>query len=163
MRLTATTLSAAQLAAGKREQIFFDDKLPGFGLRVREGGSRTFVFQYQLGAKQRRMSLGVATESNVVKSDDDAHLLAKYLSLFLDVEGKPNVRQFAREQAKEKGVDPDAMERKVWRVLNDEDIWAALAEEGHLHCPWPFHGDLSELSEDRREFLKLWWLLPVKQ
>jgi integrase len=65
MKLTATTLSAAQLAAGKREQILFDDVIPGFGLRIREGGSRTFVFQYTLGTKQRRMSLGVATESNV--------------------------------------------------------------------------------------------------
>ena len=65
MKLTATTLSAAQLAAGKREQILFDDVIPGFGLRLREGGSRTFVFQYTLGAKQRRMSLGVATETNV--------------------------------------------------------------------------------------------------
>src|SRR5215470_7974790 len=65
MKLTATTLSSARLAAGKREQILFDDVIPGFGLRLREGGSRTFVFQYSLGAKQRRMSLGVATETNV--------------------------------------------------------------------------------------------------
>ena len=65
MKFTATTLSTAQLAAGKRERILFDDALPGFGLRIREGGSRTFVYQYQLGSKQRRMSLGVATESNV--------------------------------------------------------------------------------------------------
>jgi integrase len=64
MRLTSASISSAQLA-GRSERIFFDDDLPGFGLRVREGGSRTFIYQYQLGAKQRRMSLGVATESNV--------------------------------------------------------------------------------------------------
>jgi len=64
MKLTATTISSAQLA-GKSERIFFDDELPGFGLRIREGGSRTFIYQYQLGTKQRRMSLGVATETNV--------------------------------------------------------------------------------------------------
>ena len=57
MKLTVKTLSAAQLAAGKREQIVFDDVIPGFGLRIRQGGSRTFVFQYTLGTKQRRMSL----------------------------------------------------------------------------------------------------------
>jgi hypothetical protein len=65
MKLTATTLSTAQLPAGKSERILFDDVIPGFGLRVREGASRTFVFQYTLGTKQRRMSLGVATETNV--------------------------------------------------------------------------------------------------
>jgi hypothetical protein len=65
MKLTATTLPTVQLPAGKSEIIFFDEELPGFGLRVRAGGSRTFVYQYQLGSKQRRMSLGVATETNV--------------------------------------------------------------------------------------------------
>jgi hypothetical protein len=65
MKLTATTLSSAKLPDGKSEIIFFDEELPGFGLRVRAGGSRTFVYQYQLGSKQRRMSLGVATETNV--------------------------------------------------------------------------------------------------
>jgi integrase len=65
MKLTATTLPSAKLPDGKSECIVFDDGLPGFGLRIREGGSRTFIYQYQLGSKQRRMSLGVATESNV--------------------------------------------------------------------------------------------------
>jgi integrase len=65
MKLTATTLSTAKLPDGKGEIIFFDEELPGFGLRMRAGGSRTFVYQYQLGSKQRRMSLGVATETNV--------------------------------------------------------------------------------------------------
>src|SRR5208282_4506284 len=45
--------------------IFFDDELPGFGLRLRERGSRSFVFQYKLGAKQRRMALGEATALNL--------------------------------------------------------------------------------------------------
>ena len=61
MKLTATTVRAQALPAGKSEAIFFDDDVPGFGLRLRERGSRTFVFQYKLGTKQRRMALGVAT------------------------------------------------------------------------------------------------------
>jgi len=60
MKLTATTIRAAQLPRGKTEAIIFDDDIPGFGLRLREGGSRTFVFQYKLGTKQRRMALGSA-------------------------------------------------------------------------------------------------------
>jgi integrase len=61
MKLTATTIRAAQLPRGKTEAIIFDDDVPGFGLRLREGGSRSFVFQYKLGTKQRRMALGSAT------------------------------------------------------------------------------------------------------
>ena len=61
MKLTTATVRTQPLPDGKSEAIFFDDDIPGFGLRVREGGSRNFVFQYKLGAKQRRMALGKAT------------------------------------------------------------------------------------------------------
>ncbi|HTC04902.1 MAG TPA: site-specific integrase [Xanthobacteraceae bacterium] len=64
MKLTATTVRSQSLQDGKSEAIFFDDDVPGFGLRVREGGSRSFVFQYKLGTKQRRMALGTATALN---------------------------------------------------------------------------------------------------
>jgi hypothetical protein len=104
-----------------------------------------------------------------VKSDEDASLLIEYLWLFLDVDdtegsniAKPNVRQYAHEQAIVRGVDPDSMERKVWRVLDDERVWAKLAEDGFLHCPWPNPG-LLEVSEDRRKFASCWGLLPVKK
>jgi integrase len=61
MKLTATALRTLNVPEGKNEAIFFDNDLPGFGLRLREGGSRTFVFQYKLGDKHRRMALGKAT------------------------------------------------------------------------------------------------------
>jgi integrase len=38
--------------------IVFDDDLPGFGLRIRDGGSKTWVYQYKLGTQHRRISLG---------------------------------------------------------------------------------------------------------
>jgi integrase len=65
VKLTAITVRTAVLPAAKSETIFFDDDLPGFGLRLREGGGRSFVFQYKLGAKQRRMSLGTAHARDV--------------------------------------------------------------------------------------------------
>ena len=34
------------------------NKLPGFGVRVRAGGKRTWIIQYRIGDKQRRVSLG---------------------------------------------------------------------------------------------------------
>jgi integrase len=61
MKLTATAVKTAQIERGKSEAIFFDDEIPGFGLRLREGGSRSFIFQYKQGAKHRRMALGVAS------------------------------------------------------------------------------------------------------
>jgi len=60
MRLTLKSATALRLPPGKKDHIEFDDVLPGFGLRLREGGSRTWVYQYTLGSKQRRIALGKA-------------------------------------------------------------------------------------------------------
>ena len=58
MKLTHSTVGTLKLPRGKTEAIFFDDDIGGFGLRIRSGGSRTWIFEYKLGAKGRRMTLG---------------------------------------------------------------------------------------------------------
>lgn len=60
MKLTQANVAKAKLPDGKIEQFFWDDEMPGFGLRIREGGSQTFVTQFKIGAKHRRMTLGNA-------------------------------------------------------------------------------------------------------
>jgi integrase len=40
------------------DKIFFDDELPRFGVRVRAGGSRTWVVQYGIGGRERKLPLG---------------------------------------------------------------------------------------------------------
>ncbi len=80
MKLTTATVRTQPLPDGKNEAIFFDDDIPGFGLRVREGGSRNFVFQYKLGTKQRRMALGKATPERLAdtrKTADKLYARAK--------------------------------------------------------------------------------------
>jgi len=67
MRLTAKAVDLP-LPNGKLDHIEFDDDIPGFGLRIREGGSRTWVFQYKIGGKQRRMVLGRATAIKAEKA-----------------------------------------------------------------------------------------------
>jgi len=67
MRLTAKNLQGLKLPADKTDHLFWDDDIPGFGLRVRAGGSRSWVFQYALGDKQRRLSLGAATPESFTK------------------------------------------------------------------------------------------------
>jgi integrase len=60
MELTVKTTEGIKLPKGKSDCIVFDDDIAGFGLRLREGGSRTWVYQYRIGKKQRRMVLGSA-------------------------------------------------------------------------------------------------------
>jgi integrase len=55
-------VGALALPAGVRELKFFDhghrDCVVGFGLRIRDTGSRVWVFQYKYGDKHNRMKLG---------------------------------------------------------------------------------------------------------
>ena len=59
MKLTDKTVEAAQCPEGAKDKLFFDETLPGFGLRVTASGSRTFIVQYNVGRTKRRMVLGV--------------------------------------------------------------------------------------------------------
>ena len=58
MRLTKATVRGLTLPAGKGEVLFFDDALPGFGVRIRAGGSRSWIAQFRVGVQQRRVTLG---------------------------------------------------------------------------------------------------------
>jgi integrase len=68
MRLTAATVRTLVLPEGKSDAITFDDDLPGFGVRMRAGGSAVFVFQYKLGTKQRRLTLGTVKALDLAKA-----------------------------------------------------------------------------------------------
>jgi integrase len=81
---TAHTVRSAGIPPGKSEKIFFDDDVPGFGLRIREGGSRSFIFQYKLGAKQRRYALGTATALNFATTRKTAEQLYARVKLGQD-------------------------------------------------------------------------------
>jgi integrase len=58
MRLTQASVQRLALPAEAKEKIWFDGDLPGFGLRLRKGGKRTWIAQYRIGAKQRRVTIG---------------------------------------------------------------------------------------------------------
>ena len=58
MKLTKAIVAGLALPQGKSEMIVFDEALPGFGLRIRSGGKRSWIAQYRLGSKQRRVTIG---------------------------------------------------------------------------------------------------------
>jgi integrase len=56
-RLTKRIVDATE--PDPRADVFvWDGELPGFGLRVRPGGTKTYVLQYRTTSRQRRMSIG---------------------------------------------------------------------------------------------------------
>jgi integrase len=58
MEFNKHTASEVSLPKGKREHFEWDASLPGFGVRIRSTGTKTWVVQYRFRGEQRRESLG---------------------------------------------------------------------------------------------------------
>ena len=99
MKFTQSAVTKFKMPQGKREHIEFDDGMPGFGLRLRNGGKRehrTYILQYKIGPKQRRITLG-----NVAKIDvDEARRKARRLfGKIADGKDPANEKAVARAEA----------------------------------------------------------------
>jgi hypothetical protein len=132
LKLTKTSIATLTLPPGKPDAIFFDSEVPGFGLRLRAGGSRKWIVQYQLhGHLQRRLTIG-----SVAVFDPD------------------QARKVAREMlAKARlGQDPQA-EKLEARVAAKQTLGSVieryLAEKGSKLRP-------GSQREIRRYLLKYW-------
>ncbi|HEY8009173.1 MAG TPA: tyrosine-type recombinase/integrase [Methylocella sp.] len=68
MKLTDASVVGLKLPEGKSELLVFDGTLPGFGVRLRAGGKRTWVVQYRLGHQQRRLSLGTVQPGGAIEA-----------------------------------------------------------------------------------------------
>lgn len=96
MRLTKAGARSVALPPGMRDKIFFDDELPGFGLRLREGGKRTWIVQYRVGKKQRRVAIGAVESTDV----EEARKRAKNVLSRVHLGADPQIEKaVARSQA----------------------------------------------------------------
>ena len=89
-----TDLSISRLKPTKADAVYYDDDLPGFGLRIREGGSRNYVVRYRLGGFERRYTIGSAS----VLSLDEARKKARRALVAID-EGKDPTADKANKRA----------------------------------------------------------------
>ena len=92
MKLTQTTI--ARIPADKADAIYYDDDLPGFGLRVRAGGSRNWIVRYRLGGFERRHTIGNAA----VLTLDQARAKARKVLVAVD-DGKDPATEKAAKRA----------------------------------------------------------------
>ena len=88
MKLTQKNVAALALPDGKSEAIFYDADLPGFGLRLRGGGSRTWVFTYKIGSQHRRITLGSAAALTPARARETAGELHAAVRLGKDPAGE---------------------------------------------------------------------------
>ena len=72
-RVTLTDRTIAGLKAPAGTQVdYFDRALPGFGVRVNQHGTKTFVLLYRSSGKLRRMTLGSYPDVKLAKAREDA-------------------------------------------------------------------------------------------
>ena len=90
-KLTKRVVEAAR--PREKDYLIFDDDLPGFGLRVMPSGKRSFVIQYRIGTKVRRMSLGL---SSTLKPEQARRQAFAILSAVRDGQDPAGERQLAR-------------------------------------------------------------------
>jgi hypothetical protein len=96
-------VSALTLPAGKKDHLVPDGNVPGLALRLREGGGRTWVFQYRIGNKQRRMTLGSAAVLSVQEARRRATQLYANAKLGIDpAQRKEEAKALASETVKAK-------------------------------------------------------------
>ena len=78
MKLTAANIRTLKLPKGVTDKVFFDEELPGFGLRMRASGVHSWMVQYAIAGRTRRVVLGLQTALAPDKARASAQkLLAK--------------------------------------------------------------------------------------
>jgi integrase len=137
MKLTDRTAAGLKVPQGKIESIYFDDEVPGFGLRLRAGGSRRWIFQYRLGKEnQRRISLGAQSAQSAQRARDIAKKLHAQVTLGRDP---------ASEKADAKARAAETFGTTVKRFLPRQRLRlkprSYTEVERHLLSHWkPLHG-----------------------
>ena len=82
MRMTAPSVAKLELPPDRSDVIFWDDSLPGFGLRIRSGGSRTWLVQYRVGPKKiRRQRIGDANRIRLEQARTEARQILARVEL----------------------------------------------------------------------------------
>ena len=61
VNFTDRNTARLELPSGSSDRVWWDDDISGFGLRIREGGTRNWIYRYRIGSKQRSLILGSAT------------------------------------------------------------------------------------------------------
>jgi integrase len=78
MKLTTAEIRAVKLPPGVVDKVYFDERLPGFGLRIRASGVHSWMVQYMVGKRTRRVVLGLLSGLDPASAYNMAkHLLAQ--------------------------------------------------------------------------------------
>jgi hypothetical protein len=138
MKLTQTSVARFKMPAGKTEHIEFDEDMHGFGLRVRAGGKaehRSFIAQYKVGDKHRRITLGNASKVTLENARREARKIFGKVALGTD---PANEKVEARKVASE--TFDAAIKKYLEARVRDMKPASYAQAKTHLETHWkPLH------------------------
>jgi len=94
MKLTQRYVDEVALPAERSELLVFDDEVPGFGLRVGKK-RKSWVVQWQVGAAQRRMTVGHTGILSAAKAREAARTILAKVRLGEDPQDAKRTRRLA--------------------------------------------------------------------
>jgi integrase len=121
MKLTTASIRTIKPIPPKTDRIEFDDAVPGFGVRAREGGSKVYIVQYAIGEKTRRMSLGKVSLQNVDKAREKAKDILAAVRMGKDPAG---------EKQRARVVATETFEAVVARFLSFQKAHGGMNDQG---------------------------------
>jgi len=104
LRLDTKTVTALALGKGQRETFAWDAELAGFGLRL-QGRRRTYVAQYRVAGRTRRVTIGAAERLTPTQAREGARKILARVALGHDPQGERAAKRARAERTFGKVVD----------------------------------------------------------
>ncbi len=96
VKLTKTVVDRIKIPEGKAQAFVRDSVLPGFGLRVTAGGSKSFILEKRVNGRVRRQTLGRFGVLTVEQARREAHKLLGEIAMGIDPVAERKTREANR-------------------------------------------------------------------
>ena len=149
LHLTKTTVASLALPEGKSEVTFFDTKLPGFGLRIRAGGKRSWIALYRRDGRLVKLTLANADALAPEPAREFARReIAKGIASEIDPRQEKKKRRRLASETLGGLVDAylTALQEKVERGERRQRYITEIDRHLRIHCK-PLHSSSYHLLE----------------
>ncbi len=73
-------IKSLKAPVNKKHQIYWDDKILGFGIRITENGAKSFILRYVINGKERKYTIGKYPDFSATAAKDEAIALRGEIS-----------------------------------------------------------------------------------